>query len=306
MTLALLPFSLLLVTALAQVPAPGRRILAADDSKHLLAVIRADGTFEREEKISSIHNAQLLPNGNLLYQRDGWNDLVEKSPDGQIVWSYNAGKANPGKEVEVHGFQRLADGNTMVVESGVGRIIEITPEGKVAREIPLKVKKNIAHHDSRLAVKLETGNYLVAQEGDSMVKEYAPDGMVVWEFEIPMFGKEPKGGHGPEAFGNNVFSAIRLLNGNTLIGTGNGHSVLEVSPKKEIVWQVHQNDLPGITLAWVCRVQRLKNGNTVIGNCHAGPENPQLIEITPDKKVVWQWREFSRFGNSTPVAILLE
>jgi hypothetical protein len=68
---------------------------------------------------------------------------------------------------------------------------------------------------------------------------------VVWEYEVPLFGKELQGGHGPEAFGNSVFSAIRLANGNTLIGTGNGHSVLEVTPKKEIVWKVAQREAPG-------------------------------------------------------------
>ena len=129
---------------------------------------------------------------------------------------------------------------------------------------------------------------------------------MVWEYEVPLFGKARKGGHGPEAFGNSVFSAIRLANGNTLLGGGNGHSVLEVTPNKEIIWKVEQHDLPGITLAWVTRVERLPNGNTLIGNCHAGPENPQFIEVTPEKKVVWTFEDFKNFGNSTPVQAVLE
>lgn len=193
----------------------------------------------------------------------------------------------------------------MIAESGVGRIIEVTKDGKVAREVKLQVANPNAHSDTRLVRKLASGNYLVAHEAEGKAKEYAPDGKVVWEFEVPMFGKAAAGGHGPEAFGNHLFSAIRLANGNTLIGTGNGHSVLEVTPEKKIVWELHQKDLPGITLAWVCRVERLPNGNTVINNCHAGPDNPQLIEVTPDKKVVWQWKDFKNFGNSTPVAYLL-
>lgn len=301
-----LPLFLSLAVLNAQDTAPGRRILAADDSTHRLAIIKADGTFEREEKVGAIHNAQLLKNGNLLFQQGGWNHIVEKSPDGKVVWEYDSEKANPGKKLEVHAVQRLDDGNTMLVESGIGRIIEVSPEGKIVKEIPLERKSNNAHADTRQAVKLASGNYLVAQEADGIVKEYAPDGKVVWDFPIPLFGKEKAGGHGPEAFGNSVFSAIRLENGNTLIGTGNGHSVLEVTPDKKIVWEVHQKDLPGITLAWVCRVQRLKNGNTVINNCHAGPKNPQLIEVSPDKKVVWQWKDFKNFGNSTPVAYVLD
>lgn len=284
---------------------PGRRMLAADDSTHRLAIIKPDGSFEREEKVSAIHDAQLLANGNLLFQL-GWNRIVEKTADGNVVWEYDAAKANPGKPVEVHAFQRLDDGNTMVVESGIGRIIEVTKDGKVAKEVKLEITRPSAHSDTRLVRKLATGNYLVAHESQGKAKEYNPEGKVVWEYEVPMFDKKEAGGHGPEAFGNHLFSAIRLENGNTLIGTGNGHSVLEVTPDKKIVWQVHQKDLPGITLAWVCRVERLANGNTIINNCHAGPENPQLIEVTPDKKVVWQWKDFKNFGNSTPVAFLLK
>jgi len=153
--------------------------------------------------------------------------------------------------------------------------------------------------------KISNGNYLVAHESDGAVREYASDGKIVWEYEVPLFGKQQKPGHGPEAFGNSVFSALRLANGNTLIGAGNGHSVLEVTPDKQIVWKVEQNDLSGITLAWVTRVERLANGNTLIGNCHAGPENPQIIEITAGKKVVWTFKDFKNFGNSMPVQMVL-
>ena len=81
--------------------------------------------------------------------------------------------------------------------------------------------------------------------------------------------------------------------------------MIEVTPAKEIVWKIEQNDLPGITLAWVTRVERLANGNTIIGNCHAGKDNPQMIEVTADKKVVWTWKDFTSFGNSTPVVAVL-
>jgi hypothetical protein len=54
---------------------------------------------------------------------------------------------------------------------------------------------------------------------------------VVWEYEVPLFDQPKKGAHGPEAWGKSVFSATRLANGNTLIGAGNGHSLLEVTPE---------------------------------------------------------------------------
>lgn len=284
----------------------GRRFLAADDSTRRLAIIAPDGTYEWELKIGGIHDAQVLPNGNVLLQQ-GFQKIVEVAPDKKVVWEYDSGKmnGNEGKRVEVHAFQRVENGLTMIAESGPGRIIEVDKDGMIHREVKLKRDHPNAHSDTRLVRKIANGNYLVAHEADGFVREYDGSGKVVWEFEVPLFGKEKKGGHGPEAWGNSLFSAVRLANGNTLIGGGNGHSVLEVTPAKEIVWQVEQKDLPGITLAWVTCVERLANGNTMIGNCHAGPENPQFIEVTKDKKVVWSFKDFKNFGNSMPVQAVL-
>jgi hypothetical protein len=303
--LAALGSGILLLAQLHAAPdAPGRRILAGDDSTKRLAIIAPDGSVEWEIPVTAIHDAAVLPNGNILLQQ-GWTLVQEVTPDRKVVWQYDAAKANPGKPVEVHAFQRLPGGLTMIVESGPARILEVDSTGAVKREVKLQVDHPSAHSDTRLVRKIANGNYLVAHEADGRVREYDPTGKIVWQYDVPLFGKERKGGHGPEAFGNSVFSATRLPNGNTLIGAGNGHAVLEVNPAGKIVWKVEQNDLPGITLAWVTRVERLPNGNTLIGNCHAGPENPQLIEVTPDRKVVWSWTDFTHFGNSTPVVAVL-
>jgi hypothetical protein len=282
-----------------------RRVLAADYSTKRLAIIGADNKIEWEYPIGDVHDAQLLPNGNMLLQSD-WTHVIEVNPAHKIVWEYDAGKnGNAGKRIEVHSFQRLDNGRTMITESGSGRIIEVDGQGRIQHEIKLKRKHPDAHMDTRLARKIANGNYLVAQQNDGAVCEYDPNGNIVWQYEVPLFGKERKPGHGPEAFGNFVFSASRLSNGNTLIGGGNGHCVLEVTPQKEIVWKIEQNDLPGITLAWVTMTERLPNGNTVLVNCHAGPDNPQMIEVTPEKKVVWTFHDFKNFGNATAVAFIL-
>ena len=82
--------------------------------------------------------------------------------------------------------------------------------------------------------------------------------------------------------------------------------MLEVTPAKEIVWKLEQHDLPDIVLAWVTQVHRLPNGNTRFVNCHAGPDNPQIIEVTAAKEVVWTWHDWTNFGNSMPVAVVLD
>lgn len=256
-----------------------------------------------------IHDIHRLPNGHFIVQR-GAAEIVEIDPaNGQVVWSYDSGQkgGNSGKPVEVHSFQPLADGGLMIAESGPARIIEIDRDGNIGKTIPLKVEHPHPHTDTRLVRKLDDGHYLVCHEGDGTVREYDGDGKIVWEYEVPMFDKPAADGHGPEAFGNKCFAAVRLENGNTLISTGNGHSVIEVTPKKEVVWKLEQGDLPGITLAWVTTLEVLPNGHYVIGNCHAGPGQPTLVEIDPKtKKVVWQFDGFEQFGNSMSNSLLLD
>ncbi len=277
----------------AQQTGPKRRVLAGDytGGKKRLAIVDADGKIHWEQKINNIHDVHLLDDGNILFQTD-WTRIVEADKNGKIVWEYDAAKSNgnEGKKIEVHAFQRLNDGLTMIAESGSGRIIEVDKDGKLHKEIKLKLNKPSVHRDTRNARKLAGGHYLVAHEGDGMVREYDGDGKVVWEYETK----------------TQVYSAIRLLDGNTLIGNGGGSSVIEVDPKGAVVWTLSKNDLPGVTLAWVTQVARLENGNTIVVNCHAGPDNPQIIEVTPDRKVVWSFKDFKTFGNAMPVAQVLD
>jgi outer membrane protein assembly factor BamB len=283
------------------------RVLMQGNDK--LAIVAADGSVEWEMKWGGIHDLHLLDNGHILVQ-ENMNRVVEIDPNTkQVVWRYDAaaGNGNAGRPLEIHAFQPLPDGLVMIAESGPARIIEIDRQGKIHREIKLRVDHPHPHTDTRLVRKLSGDHYLVCHEADGAVREYDSRGKIVWDYEVPMFGREPQGGHGPEAFGNKCFAAVRLANGNTLISTGNGHGLIEVTPTRQIVWHIGQHDLPGITLAWVTTLEVLPNGNYVIGNCHAGPDNPLLIEIDPrDKQVVWRFDRFDLFGNSASNSQLVD
>lgn len=275
------------------------RVIVQGNGK--LTIVKADGSTEWDMNWGGIHDIHVAKNGHLFVQQ-GAAKVAEIDPaTKQVVWSYDSAtqNGNAGKKVEVHAFQPLDKGRLMIAESGPARIIEVDRAGKLLKEIKLKVNRPHPHTDTRLARKLTTGNYLVCHEGDGCVREYdAKSGEVVWEYEVPLFGKPPKGGHGPEAFGNKCFAAVRLPNGHTLITTGNGHGLLEVTSDKQIVWKIEQNDLPGITLAWVTTLEVLPNGNYLFGNCHAGPHQPQLIELNPKtKEVVWKLERHATFGN---------
>ncbi len=266
-----------------------RRLFAADYQRKIAAVVEVDNQISWEVPIQDIHDAQPLADGAWLIQTNFF-EVVELDAQGQVKWRYDARNTAEGARVEIHAFQRLPNGQTMIAESGTSRILIVNRDLSVAKTIPLQVEKPDPHRDTRLVRMTPDDTFLVAHESQRSVREYDGDGEVIWEYEV----------------GSQVYSAVRLENGNTLIGTGDGHRVLEVNGKGETVWELVSEDLPGIDLAWITMVDRLPNGNTWIVNCHAGPDNPQILEVTPQKKVVWSFKDFERFGNSLPVALPLE
>jgi len=84
----------------------------------------------------------------------------------------------------------------------------------------------------------------------------------------------------------------------------NGNRVIEVTPEGKTVWSIEHDELPGIKLSWVTSLKLLSNGHLVFGNCHAGPDNPQLIEVTRDKKVVWTFKDHDLVKSLTTVRVL--
>ena len=133
----------------------------------------------------------------------------------------------------------------------------------------------------RNARRLENGHYLVAHYGDQVVREYDAAGQPV--LSIPAIG-------GPH-------SVVRLPDGHTLISCGDrpgGSRVFEVDQAGKTVWHVQEGDLPGISLKFLAGIQRLPNGNTVVANWLGHGQfgkAPHLVEVTPDKRVVWTFAD---------------
>jgi len=280
------------------------KVLGSDRGR--VSLVKQDGTVEWSFPLAfDVHDLSLLPNGNILLVTSR-NTVEERTKEGKSVWKYTAKPKEGNKAgIEIHAVQRLANGDTMVAESGNKRIVEVAKDGSITKEIALTVDRPHPHRDTRLVRKLDSGNYLVCHEGDGMVREYDPAGKVVWSHKLDLAGRPRSEGHGPEGHGTEVYGAWRLKNGNTLIGAGNGNRVYEVDPEGKTVWAVEQKELPGIVFAWITMVEILPNGNLIIGNCHAGEANPQLIEITREKKVVWTFKDFKNFGNSLPATLVI-
>ena len=227
----------------------------------------------------------VLPNGNVLMAVSKNKDypggaVVEMTRDNKIVFEYK------GAQSEVNTAQALPNGNIMLTEAGPNpRLLEVDRTGKTVVEFPLQCQNTNAHMESRMARKLPNGNYLVPQLLDQVVREYTPEGKIVWEFKTP---DDPK-----QAW---PFTAIRLPNGNTLVDLTHSNMSVEVDPTGKIVWQLTNSDLETPLLKDPCGAQRLPNGNTVITSYGAGDQTVKMLEVTPEKKVVWTYEREKKGG----------
>jgi hypothetical protein len=174
-------------------------------------------------------------------------------------------------------------------------LLEIAPSGKIVKEVRLLPEgKDGGHLYMRNARKLANGHYLVTHYGEQVVREYDAAGKTV--VTIPAAG-------GPH-------SAARLANGNTVITCGDlpgGSRVFEVDAAGRVVWQVQKDDLPGISLKFIAGFHRLPNGHTVIANWLGHGQfgkAPHLIEISPDKRVVWSYADHTKMRTISSVQVL--
>ena len=227
-----------------------------------------------------------LENGSFLLAVSKANDFpgggaVEVTRGGRVVWQFK------GTQAEVNTVQRVGDGRYMLTEAGPKpRLLEVDRNGKVVVDVPLQAQAKDLHLQTRMARKLPNGNYLVPQLLDKVVREYTPQGKVAWEAKTP---DSP-----PEAW---PFTAIRLANGNTLTTCTHANMVVEFDRGGKVVWQLTNADLPTPMLKDPCGAQRLPNGNTVVTSYGQNTSGEvKLLEVRPDKKVVWTYRDNRRHG----------
>jgi enterochelin esterase-like enzyme len=236
-------------------------------------------------------DCSMLANGNILFSRQF--GASEITPEKKIVWNYD-GPAG----VEIHTAWPVDSDRVLIMQNGnpARALIIRKSTNQVEKELTLPTRVPTSTHGQFRHIRMtQDGHFLVAHLDLGKVVEYDGEGKELWSVPAP-----------------SAWAAVRLKNGNTLI-SGNQHGyVREVNPKGETVWEINQDDLPGIPLYTVQEVSRLANGNTLINNWVRdvpAPEWPkivQLIEVTPDKKVVWGLRDWSTLGPASSTQLLDE
>jgi hypothetical protein len=265
--------------------AVSHRFLKSGCNSQSVAIVAADGHVEWEYPIADeTGDSWLLPNGNVIFSFS--KGVREVTPAKATVWEYLAPSG-----AETHSCQPLADELFLVGEAhsdGTSFLYEMGRDKKISKTITIKTT-GAAHDIFRQVRKTPAGTYLVTfQRTGGQAQEYDGSGKLLRTFPCGRY------------------VGIRLPDDNTLIACGDDHRIIEVDPADKIVWEVNENDIPGNKLLFVAGLQRLPNGNTVVANWsgHVGSvTQPQVFELTRDKKVVWQVKD-SKLNLVSSVEIL--
>jgi hypothetical protein len=237
----------------------------------------------------------MLSNGNILFTRMQY--VAEITPDKKVVWRYDCTDTINGfgtNHTEVHTCQPIGSDKVMFVMNGLPAKLMVvnikTGAVEVEHELPFAAppKANI-HGQFRRARYTAQGTYLVSFLTMNQIVEYDKNFKEVWSYKI----KTP-------------WAAIRLKNGNTLITDESENLTREVNPKGETVWEFKNTDLPAEYRFNQApqSATRLANANTIFCSRGGGGKGPQLVEVTPDKKVVWVLQDWKDLGDATAVQIL--
>jgi len=194
------------------VSAPSSSPSTRDPEANRLIEVSGEGKVVWEHKVPSLCVIfQALPNRHVVYAYGGKpTGVCEIDRDQKIVWNHVS------QCPQVLSCERLPNGNTLIGEQGPCQAVEVSPADEIVSTVKLPTTEKPFHQQLRNVHRLPNGNTLAAIEAEGAAREIDKDGKVVWE----------KTGLA------NVFEALRLQNGNTLIACGTQKRVIEVSPEE--------------------------------------------------------------------------
>ncbi|QZT38438.1 hypothetical protein K5X82_05960 [Halosquirtibacter xylanolyticus] len=208
--------------------------------------------------------------GTVLYSYKKGAKLIDL--DHNILWNYNAPKGTELQSVSI-----TEDGNILLGQCGSpATIMEYSQDGELLSKTTFDTGIKRAHAQLRRVRKTSRDTYLVPIFGKGEVWEVAKSGGILRKVTV----------------GGVPFSIVEISKDHWMVSCGDGHYLLEINPNSnEVISKIEQNDIEDIPLRFVAESVRLSSGNTLICNWggHARKQKrvSSLMEITPERKVVW-------------------
>lgn len=263
----------LALTISTQAADEGHRMLVGGCGLGKIILLNEDMTVAWQiDDAREASDVWMLANSNIVHStKHGFQEIKPNYATGkgaEVIWEVKAPEGS-----ECHACQPIGEDRYLVGYSSKTRsyIAEVDSKGKEYKVIEIEGQTG-KHNSFRQVRKTDAGTYLTTQQSrNGKAREYSAEGKLSRTFPS---------GH---------FSAVRIDNGNTLLGCGDEHRLIEVDKDNKIVWELKQGDIAGVKLGFIAAVALLDNGNILFANWggHGGSTGGAILEVDRDKKLIF-------------------
>ncbi len=236
--------------------------------------------YDDEGRLSFVHSARLLKNGNVLIT-DTTNDrIIEVTREKRIVfssddWGDGKGTLSDGSHLGYpNDAYELQDNTLSICDRNNNRCVHVDRNGEVLWQF----SEGVEHPHN--AHPLSDGNILLSDSDRNMILEVSPQKEVVWSY----------GDGSPEVL-NWPRCAVRLESGNTVICDSKNARVIEVTREGETIWEYRVD-----YFAKFYDIQVLPNNNILVTD----QQHHQVIEVDRSGNYRWLHRNYHMVGPIEP------
>jgi len=240
--------------------------------QQIAIVDKSSGKIEWKHALApgeECNKVEMTPKGHILYAYKQGAKLIDRKY--QVIWDY---KANEGEEI--HFASYLESGDFLLAICGhPARIVELDNNGNPVREIKFMTAIPDVHSQFRQILKTPQNTYLIPLLGKHKISELDENGRFI---KSVICGGTP-------------FSVKLTDDGNWLVSSGDGRSLIEINSETRATIQKIETTNYWGSLLFVAEAIRYKNGNTLIANWNGHSDDksqPLLLEMDPSNQIVWR------------------
>jgi hypothetical protein len=274
-----------LIASLACADDIQHRFVATDESgKQLLYVDQFHPENDWTISVGKNRDIQVISDERLIISiPNGYREYEIKT--GTLVKEVNHGKS-------VRSIVRMENGHTLLASGTT--VWELDTQDEAVRKVDLA-----AGSFFRL-LRLDTDGSYLFTGGPTHISKADRNGKILKTIDLKTI----------DAKSSKPYFALRLSNGNILISTGYGASLLELDATDSLVRKIGGRDsVPGTWLNFFGAADVLENGHIVVANWTGhkrddSQKGPQLVEFGKQGEIVWTWHDPKRAGSIHGVCVI--
>ncbi len=283
----LLATSRLFVSAQVNVEGEKYAFLFTEHLNNRVAICNAKGEIVWDFQCEHPQSAWVLPDGKRVLTSGKDRAMIIRIKDKKVLWSYPV-----EAPYEIPYVQPLRNGHFVVGVEGKNTFYEFRKKGEVVRETRVEIQSQQVHGTFRFVQRTSRETYLIPVTAENQFREVDFDGKT-----MRIFGYK----------GNSAISALRLPNGNTILGPGASGELVEVDQYDHIVWKISNDNFADFRINFIAGID-WKNNILFAANYgiheNASRELPQFFAVDQKSKQII-WRAWCKdIGNVAQIQIL--